>query len=115
MVSATRVFILLSVAAVALTIVRGPMAKHYNLEAEPGHFEITGHPADLMVTTIRTAVEKNWPLIVLYLAITMGGWISSYFTSRWWSVGISVAGSIVTFAVGWYMLQQVVTITKTIR
>ena len=91
------------------------MAKHFNLEAETGHYQLTGHAAALTYSTIRTTIEKNWLLIISYVAITIASWILSYFTSGWTSVGLSVAVTVITFAVGWYMVQQVVTITNEIR
>jgi hypothetical protein len=45
--------------------------RHYELDAEPGHYEIQG--ADVGGVWTRESLEKDWPALLLFAAITVGG------------------------------------------
>ena len=80
------------------------MPKHYILKAEPGVYKLTGQDTKLVLR----AVKKNWRMISIYAAVTLGGIVASYYTNGWLSVGISSVVAAITFFVGLRMLQQVV-------
>jgi hypothetical protein len=91
------------------------MAKNYRMKAEPGHSQVTGHNVDLVHTVIKRAVVKNVPWIAVYVIVTAGGIVASYFTAEWASVGLSMAVAVITFFVGLRMVKEIITITKEIR
>ena len=89
--------------------------RHYVFEAEPASLNLTGGAAGLThAATVRT-VQKSWPLLSLYVVVSMLGWVASYFTSGWVSVALSLFVSAVTFLVGWYMVRNAIVTTITIR
>lgn len=90
-------------------------ARRYVLEAAPGHIKMTGHDAELIHSVIRKVLEKDWPLISVYVVITVVGLFASYFSSGWSSVALSTLVAVATFYVGLHMVRDVITITKTKR
>jgi hypothetical protein len=63
-------------------------------------------------TLSQTAWEKNWPLIVVYAAIQFAFAAASYWTSGWSSVGWSIFGSLVSTALGLFIVVKVLTKTR---
>jgi hypothetical protein len=85
------------------------------MNAETGSYKLTGQDAKLMHYVIVKVVEKDWPLLSLYLVVIVVGLVASYVTSRWDSVGFSFVVDAFTFVVGLLMVQTVITITNEIR
>ena len=61
--------------------------------------------------TIRKAVEKNCPLMIVYGIATLGFAWASYWTRDGLSVVLSFFAALVTLLLGLYMLREVITIT----
>ncbi len=78
-------------------------------------YTVTGQNVTLTRSVTRKAVKKNWPMLIAYFVITVGGIIVSYFTSRWLSVGLSTGVAVITFFVGLRMVREVITITNDAR
>ena len=91
------------------------MPENYKLEAETGRYELTGQEVGLAHTITTIAVKRNWIWLSVYIVVTVAGFIGSYFTNQWLSVGLSVVVALITFFVGLRMIQQVITITKDVR
>jgi len=91
------------------------MSKNYRMTAETGSYKLTGQNVKLIHTVTTTAVKRNWIWLSIYIIVTLGGIVGSYFTNEWISVGLSVAIAAITFFVGLRMIQEVITITKEIR
>lgn len=91
------------------------MPKDVRMEAETGHYKVTGNDVQLRHSVTVKAVKKNWILLSLYFIITIVGVILSYSTSGWCSVFVSAPVAGITLLIGYFMLQQVITITNEVR
>jgi hypothetical protein len=63
-------------------------------------------------TLSRTAWEKNWPLIAVFVTMQFVFAIVSYSTSGWISVGWSIFGSLVSTILGLFIVVKVITKTS---
>jgi hypothetical protein len=90
-------------------------ALHYQINPEPVHFAVTGHDLETKLTrsVILKAVKKEWPLVVNYGVATLGGIVDSYLTKGLLSVVLSIFVAVVTGFIGFHMMREVITITKT--
>ncbi|MEX0803417.1 MAG: hypothetical protein WD688_08890 [Candidatus Binatia bacterium] len=88
------------------------MAKDYRMKADPVSYVVTGNDVALKHTVMKKAVKKNWLWFSIYAFVTLFGIFASYFTSEWLSVVLSFVVAVITFFVGFVMLQTVITITN---
>jgi hypothetical protein len=91
------------------------MPKDFRMDVETGHYKTTGNDVQLRHSATVKAVKNNWILLSLYFIITIVGVVLSYFTSGWCSVFVSAPVALITFLIGYWMLQQVITITNEVR
>jgi hypothetical protein len=91
------------------------MPKKYRMKAKPGRYAVTAGDVEFRHSVTITVVKKNWPLMAVYAMVTIAGLVGSYFVTGWLSVALSTFVAVVTFGVGYYMLQQVVTTTHRLR
>jgi hypothetical protein len=91
------------------------MAKNYDMGPGTGDLKLTGQRTRLIYTVRTRVLERNWPLIIAYIVITVVGIIASYFTSGWLSVGLALSVAVVTFFIGLHMLRDAITITNEVQ
>lgn len=87
----------------------------YRMDVETGHYRLTGHGTKLVHTVVKKTVQKNWPMILGYGAVTGGGIVASYWTNQWISVGLSVLVALITFFIGLRMIRDIITITSEVH
>ncbi len=85
------------------------------MKAEGGQYAVTGGDARLVHTVTKRVVQKNVWFVAAYALVSVASAIGSYFTSGLCSVAISVFVTLITLWLGWYMLREVVSITREIR
>jgi uncharacterized membrane protein HdeD (DUF308 family) len=89
--------------------------KDYRIKAETGHYAVTGSDAKLVHTVVKRSIHKNWGLVSFYILISIASAYITYFTSEWVSVALSIAVTIVSLIVGWFMAREIVTTTNEVR
>ena len=62
----------------------------------------------LRTTLIQIWLEKNWPLIALYVAMSVACSAGTSQLSGWSSFGVSVIGDLITTWVGIYMAVRII-------
>ena len=87
----------------------------YRMKADTGHFKVTGHEVKLVRSSITKALQKNWWLVIVYIAVTIAGLGYTYATGTWRDVFVAFFVAAITFAVGLKMLIEVNTITTEIH
>lgn len=91
------------------------MTKNIRMKAEGGHYTLNISNARLVHTVTKRVIQKNLWFVAVYALVSLASAIGSYFTSGFWSVGLSVLVTLVTLWLGWYMLREVVSVTHEIR
>jgi hypothetical protein len=91
------------------------MAKNYNMKAELGEYKVTSQDVRLLHTVRKKTIERDWPWIVLWLAITVAGIVAPLFISLAWGILLSTAVAVATFFIGLRMWREAVTITNELR
>jgi hypothetical protein len=88
----------------------------YTMKPDVGKYVMTGYGPKLIHTVITKAIKKNWWVIAFYVVINASGVVAAYFlTAPWLSVAASLGVAIVSTVVGYFMMSQVVTITKEVH
>jgi hypothetical protein len=72
----------------------------------------TGVNVSVILTTTRTVWEAHWPLIATYIVFQIVAAIGSYWPSGFISVLYSLLVAIISTAIGLFIIQKVVTVTK---
>jgi hypothetical protein len=86
----------------------GSTARTYNQTVE---VNVTSN-VQVFWTLSRTAWEKNWPLIAIFITVQFVFAVVSYWTSGWISVGWSIFGSLVSTILGLFIVVKVITRTS---
>jgi hypothetical protein len=66
----------------------------------------------VLTTIVQTVWKWSWRLVVFYAAIQFLWAVVSFWTNGWISVGWSVAGSVVSTVVGFFIVEKVITKTS---
>ena len=91
--------------------------QEYKLNAETGHFKVTGYDAKLIHTVIVETIQKNWWLIAFYIAANLAAiYLGAYVIQVSWMNAL-VSFSVFMFStwIGYAMMCKVVTITNDVR
>ena len=85
------------------------MPKNQELKPELFVDEDIFHSPTVYRSATTRVIEKRWSLIVAYGVITVMSIVASYFTSEWWSVGVTTFVAVITSALGLVMMRDVET------
>jgi hypothetical protein len=90
---------------------------NYTLNADTGHFKVTGYDAKLIHKSVTETIKRNWWLIALYVAVNLAAiFVGAYILILpWLNALASFCVLIFSTWVGYVMMCKVVTITNEVR